>query len=273
MAGERIGTHVKRLGRQVVEAAGSVWRAGREVELLHRAMAFATLFFVTLVPLLVVIAAALPSRGSGIADWIAEGLGVSGSSAHAVDELFASRQAVLSTTTALGLVGLALFGISLMAAVQTAYERIWHLPSGAWHTLWRQVLGLAGLIALILLSTWRGMPWPSTAASTAPRIAVGACGGVLYFWWLQHLLLGSRVTWLRLLPGALATVAAFAGLRLFSELVFAPLIVSNAVSYGAVGTILVVQSWLVGVGYTVYGGALVGRLGQARHHPVPRHGP
>lgn len=44
---------------------------------------------------------------------------------------------------------------------------------------------------------------------------------------------------------------------------------SNAVSYGAVGTILVVQSWLVGVGYTVYGGALVGRLGQARHHPAP----
>ncbi|MER5597946.1 YhjD/YihY/BrkB family envelope integrity protein [Streptomyces sp. NPDC002265] len=255
---------VKEPCRRVVEAAASVWRAGREIELLHRAMAFATLFLVTLVPLLVVIAAALPAQGSGIADWITEGLGVSGSSVPAVDELFASRQAVLSATTVLGLVGLALFGISLMAAVQNAYERIWQLPPGPWHSLWRQILGLAGLIALILLSTWRGLPWPGTAASTAPRVAVGACGGVLYFWWLQHFLLESRVSWLRLLPGAVATVGAFAGLRLFSKLVFAPLIVTNAVSYGAVGTILVIQSWLVGVGYTVYGGALIGRLLPAR---------
>ncbi|MFG2819977.1 ribonuclease BN [Kitasatospora sp. NPDC048365] len=250
------------------QGAGRLWRSGRELELLHRAMAFATLFFVTLVPLLVVIGAALPARGSGVADWITEGLGVSGGPADAVNELFASRSAVLSTTTALGLAGLAAFGISLMAAVQNTYERIWHLPAGPWHALWRQVLGLAGLIALILLSTWRGLPWHSATSSAGSRIVVGACGGLLYFWWLQHLLLGSRVAWLRLLPGAVATVAAFAGLRFFSELVFAPLIVSNAVSYGAVGTILVVQSWLIGVGYTVYGGALVGRFVRPDRRPV-----
>lgn len=31
-------------------------------------------------------------------------------------------------------------------------------------------------------------------------------------------------------------------------------------TYGPFGTLLVVQSWLVGVGFVVYGGALVGRL-------------
>ncbi|GAA4831352.1 ribonuclease BN [Kitasatospora terrestris] len=267
MAEERARARLAGLGRRVRRGAGRVWRQGRELELLHRSMAFATLFFVTLVPLLVVIAAALPARGSGVADWITEGLGVSGSSADAVNELFASRSEVLSTTTALGLAGLAVFGVSLMAAVQNAYERIWQLAPAPWHTLWRQVLGLAGLIALILLSTWRGLPWRGDAVSPAPRIAVGACGGVLYFWWLQHLLLGARIAWLRLLPGAFATVAAFAGLRYFSEVVFAPLMVSNAVSYGAVGTILVVQSWLIGVGYTVYGGALAGRLLAASSPP------
>ena len=258
MTGKGIRARATALGRQARAVAERVWRDGRELELLHRAMAFAALFFVTLVPLLVVIAAALPTRGNGIADWIIDGLGLSGHSAQTVGEVFASRREVLSATTALGLAALAVFGISLMAALQRTYERIWQLSPAAWHTMWRQVVGLAGLIGFILLTTWRGLPWHGTAASTALRAAVGVCGGVLYFWWLQRLLLGTRVAWRPLLPGAVATVVAFGGLRIFSQLVFAPLIVSNAVSFGAVGTVLVVQSWLIGVGYTVYAGALTG---------------
>jgi membrane protein len=42
-------------------------------------------------------------------------------------------------------------------------------------------------------------------------------------------------------------------------LVFEPLIVTNAVTYGALGTVLIVQSWLIGVGWVVYGGQLTGR--------------
>ncbi|WSJ71761.1 YihY/virulence factor BrkB family protein [Kitasatospora sp. NBC_01250] len=238
--------------------------------MLHRAMAFAALFFVTLVPLLVVVAAAFPSRGSGIADWINDGLALSGRSAKAVGELFASRSEVLNTTTALSLAALAVFGISLMAAVQRTYERIWNLRPGAWHAVWRQVLGLAGLIAVILLTTWRGALPHEATASTALRAGLSVCGGVLYFWWLQHLLLASRIAWSALFPGAVATVAAFAGLRVFSQLVFAPLIVSNAVSYGAVGSVLIVQSWLIGVGYTVYAGAMVGRVSRDDRSPEDR---
>ncbi|MFB7617740.1 MULTISPECIES: YhjD/YihY/BrkB family envelope integrity protein [unclassified Kitasatospora] len=235
------------------------WRRGREVELLHRAMAFAALCFVTLVPLLVVIAAASPTRGSGIADWIADGLGLSGRSSAAVGQLFASRREVLSTTTGLSLAALAVFGVSLMTAVQNAYERIWQLPPGAWRSAWRQVAALVGLIGYILVAAWSRVPWEHTAAQPALQVVATVCGGVLLFWWLQRLLLGARVPWRRLLPGAGATVVALVGLRAFSRLVFAPLIVSNVVTYGPVGTVLVVQSWLIGVGFSVYGGAIAGR--------------
>jgi membrane protein len=61
------------------------------------------------------------------------------------------------------------------------------------------------------------------------------------------------------MPGAVATVAGLAGLRVFSGLVFQPLIASNAVSYGALGSFLIVQSWLIGVGWVIYGGQLFGR--------------
>jgi membrane protein len=60
------------------------------------------------------------------------------------------------------------------------------------------------------------------------------------------------------MPGAVATLVGLAGLRAFSGLVFEPLIVRNAVSYGTLGTVLIVQSWLIGVGWVVYAGQLFG---------------
>jgi membrane protein len=69
-----------------------------------------------------------------------------------------------------------------------------------------------------------------------------------------------RIEWVFLLmPGAVATLVGLTGLRAFSGLVFEPLIVSNAVSYGALGTVLIVQSCLIGVGWVIYAGQLFGR--------------
>lgn len=45
------------------------------------------------------------------------------------------------------------------------------------------------------------------------------------------------------------------GLRVFSRLVVLRLIASNTVTYGPVGIVLVIKSWLVGVG-VVFGGTL-----------------
>ncbi|WP_052434219.1 YhjD/YihY/BrkB family envelope integrity protein [Streptacidiphilus melanogenes] len=236
-----------------------LWDHGRHVEIMQRSLAFAALFFVTLVPLLVVIAAAEGSRSSGIAQWVTDALGLNGQGAESVKGLFVTRRQTLSTTTGVSLAALAVFGISLMASVQAAYERIWNLPRGPWHTTWRQTVGLAGLIGYILLAEWSGTPGQHTPAQPALRVAATVLGGVALFWWLQWLLLGSRIPWSRLLPGAVATVAALAGLRLFSRFILAPLLVMNAVSYGTVGTVLIVQSFLIGVGYTLYAGCLAGQ--------------
>jgi membrane protein len=66
------------------------------------------------------------------------------------------------------------------------------------------------------------------------------------------------VSYLAALPGAVATIVGLGGLRVFSGLVFEPLVASNAVSYGALGTVLIMQSWLIGVGWVIYGGQLFG---------------
>lgn len=263
------------LGRFLHVRGTHVWQRGKEVELMHRAMGFAALGLVTLAPLLIVVAAALPIQERGFALWIVDGMGLSGRPADAVQDVFAAPSKVLSTTSVLGVVLLALFGVTFAGSVQTGYEKVWDLPAGRWHTVWRRVVWLVALTAYLFAEAQSVAVLGSGTLRSSGRIGLSALLGVLFFWWGQRFLLGGRVPWRALLPGAIATVVGLGGLRLFSSLVFSPLIVSNAVSYGSVGTVLIVTSWLIGVGFVVFGGALVGRywyLHEPHHvpHPHPR---
>jgi membrane protein len=187
---------------------------------------------------------------------------VSSAAREEVGKLFARPGQVLQTTTAFGLAALAVFGLSFGAAVQTGYEKIWELPPARWYARWRHVLWLAVLVGSLYLTAtttlWRHSPAGTLAATLS---------AILFFWWSQRMLLGGRTAWNALLPGAVVSALGLLGLRVFSRLVFSPLIASSAVAYGPFGTVLVVQSWLVGVGVVAYGGALTGRL---LHEELPR---
>ncbi|MGI5448266.1 YhjD/YihY/BrkB family envelope integrity protein [Streptomyces sp. CA-243310] len=239
--------------------AGLAWSRGRQMELMHRAMGFAALGFLTLVPLLVVVAAAAPGSGYGFGRWLGQALGVTASSRARVEVLFGSADLALERTTAFGLAALAVFGLTFGSAVQTGYEKVWDLPTARWHTMWRHVVWLALLVCYLAMLVGIPSP-PHDVIGNVVGTITDLLGTVLFFWSSQRLLLGGRVRWRALLPGAVATSIGLLGLRVFSQLVFSPLIASNAVTYGPFGTLLVVQSWLVGVGFVVYGGALVGRL-------------
>ena len=252
--------------RAVLRSAERIWhdlralyRSGQEFELMRRALGFAALAILTVVPLLIVVAAASPAPHRGLAVWVVYGMGLTGSSSDAVTGLFSAPARVLGTTSVFSVVLLAFFGVSFASSVQAGFERVWGLPAGPWHKIWRQVVWLIALLAYIYAAatvgsvTHRGLP------VTAARVAVAVVLGIAFFWWGLRFLIGGRVSYLAALPGAVATVVFLAGLRVFSRLVFEPLIATNAVTYGALGTVLIVESWLIGVGWVIFGGQLFGR--------------
>nr|WP_319020227.1 ribonuclease BN [Streptomyces peucetius] len=206
-------------------------------------------------PLLIIVSSADPEHGRGFAQWLGEGLGVSTASRQQVEQLFIRPGQALRTTTAFGIAALAVFGLAFGAAVQTGYEKVWDLSPARWWARWRHVVWLGILTGYLFISATTTLRREPLAGG-----AVASLSAALFLWWSQHLLLGGRIRWRALLPGAVATVIGLLGLRVFSRLVFSPLIASNAFTYGPVGTVLVIQSWLVGVGVVVFGGALVGRL-------------
>jgi membrane protein len=253
--------------RPVLRAAERLWRdlrfedlhrRGKEFELMYRAMGFAALSMLTVFPLLVIVAAASAATHHGIALWVVYGMGLTGSSARAVVQLFSAPARVLSTTSAYSLVLLALFGVTFAGSVQAGFERVWGLPAGPWHKIWRQVVWLTVFVAYVYAAATVEDVTRHSPAETAARVLVAVVLGVAFFWWGLRFLVGGRVSYLAALPGAVVTVAFLAGLRVFSALVFQPLVVSNAVTYGALGTVLIVQSWLIGVGWVVYAGQLFG---------------
>jgi membrane protein len=252
----------------LLRRAGRVWtdfrvnelhRSGKEFELMERAMGFAALAMLTVFPLLIVVAAAGAATHHGVAVWVVYGMGLNGSSARAVTQLFSAPAKVLSTTSAFSLVLAAIFGVAFAGSVQGGFERIWGLPAGPWHQIWRQLVWLVVFMAYIYAAATVGAATRHTAVQSVSRVLVATVLGLIFFWWGLRFLVGGRVSYLAAMPGAVATLACLAGLRVFSTLVFEPLVVTNAVSYGALGTVLVVQSWLIGVGWVVYGGQLFGR--------------
>ncbi|MFF4422568.1 ribonuclease BN [Streptomyces sp. NPDC001549] len=242
--------------------AGRHWGRIRDVDLWQRSLGFSALGFLTLVPLLIVVSAADTATGQGFAQWLGDGLGVSPAARAEIDRLFALPGQAWRTTTAFGLAVLTVFGLSFATMLQSGYEKIWDLPPARWWARWRHVVWLGVLIGVLYLSAITP-PWRESPARGFVTVAIGT----LFFWWSQRLLLGGRVAWTALLPGAVATMIALLGLRIFSRLVFSPLIASSAVTYGPFGTVLVIQTWLVGIGVVIFGGALTGRL---LHDELPR---
>ncbi len=236
-----------------------LYRSGKEFELIGRAMGFAALAMLTMFPLLVLVAAASAVAHHGLARWVVYGMGLTGSSARAVVQLFSAPARVLGTTSAFSVLLLAVFGVTFAGSVQAGFERVWGLPAGPWHKIWRQAVWLTVLIAYIYAVATVGDVTGHAPAETVSRVSVAVVLGIAFFWWGLRFLVGGRVSYLAALPGAVVTVAFLTGLRAFSAWVFQPLIVSNAVTYGALGTVLIVQSWLIGVGWVVYGGQLFGR--------------
>ncbi|MBT2449779.1 YihY/virulence factor BrkB family protein [Streptomyces sp. ISL-43] len=235
--------------------AGRRWIHVRGLDLWQRSLGFAALGFLTLVPLLIVVSAADTRGGQGFAQWLGDGLGVSPAAQVEIERLFALPGQAWRTTTAFGLALLAVFGLSFGTMLQSGYEKVWDLPASRWWARWRHVLWLGVLVGVLYLAAI-APPWRDSPGRGFVTVAIG----VLFFWWSQRLLLGGRVSWTALLPGSVATMLGLLGLRVFSRLVFSPLIASSAVTYGPFGTVLVIQTWLVGIGVVVFGGALVGRL-------------
>ncbi|WP_354641973.1 YhjD/YihY/BrkB family envelope integrity protein [Kitasatospora camelliae] len=246
--------------REEVPLVGRALRQIVRVNLLDSATRLAAQAFLSALPALLAVAVFAPAAiRDGVVSSMRDQLGITGEAQKTFQQMMSAEHTdVTQSFGAVGVVVTLLSATTLSRALQRVCERCWEIPkAGTRVAAWRWLVWLlVWLVFLVLqvpvrkgfgLGVWIGYPLLLVFAT-------------LLWWWTQHLLLGSRVRWYPLLPGAvlcgggqvLLTVAA---------LVYLPGAVSRSVAkFGPYGVVFTSLSWLIVLFTAMTLGIALGRV-------------
>jgi membrane protein len=252
---------------------GRGYRRMRELDLDTHTLALCAQQVLCTAPLIVAISALLQrTTGHGIARVMGRFFGLHGDSAADVTQLFGRTAASISTLTLiLGVITAIIFTTSVAATQQRGFELIWTLPrvsgmrSYARQLLWTPALTVFSLAELAAgrIGHWSDKHVVGLGAWTA-TIAQGFLT-FLFYWWTQRWLLGGRVTWRALLPGALSVGVLTSLMVRISREIVPPQIAWQVHAYGLIGGVFVLSVWLMVLSVLIFGGVLLGALLAERH--------
>jgi membrane protein len=237
--------------------AGHVARRAVEIDVVHQALVFAALAFLLVVPILISVSALVPlGAGGGVAAGFAHRFGLTDEATQDLQHLFPARTTVQGTATWGGALLSAICAFSWPLTLQKGYESAWALPRAGFRELWRPVTWLLTVVSLLAVTAL--LHAVSSGAGSAAVVAFGVPALLAWCWWTQHFLLGGRVAWRRLLPGAVATTIGLIGLAVLAGLLLSASIVANHDEYGPIGVVFAMMSWLIALSVVMFGGALLG---------------
>jgi membrane protein len=240
--------------------AGRLQRRIVEVQLTKQALILAALALMLVIPALVTLAAVLPlGTDDGALGGFALRLGLTPQATHDLQQLFPSRTTVRNASTWIGATLTVILTVRWPMALQRAYEIVWGLPFGGLRSLGRPLLWLAGAIAVVAVAALVD-PLLSGVAWLVALLALGLPLVIGWAWWTQYLLLGGRIPWRPLLPGAVVIGVGLVGLRLGADVVLSPAITNHYREYGPLGIVFVMLSWFVAFSVVLLGGAVLGHL-------------
>lgn len=224
---------------------------------LDRAMGIASQSFTALIPLLILVSAALPTgSGNAVADSIIRRFELTGDAARSVEIVFAQSE---PGSVGLGSLFLLVFsGVSLTRRLQRMYLEMYGLPSlpgvrGSFNA----ALGLGVILVEIAL-----LYFVRTLVRTLPfdwafGLPLTVFAGLVIWTSVPFLLLDRRISWQRLLPaGALAgTAVSLYGVA--TTLYMPRLMTSYSERYGLFGVTVAIVGWLLCIAIIVVAASVV----------------
>ena len=93
---------------------------------------------------------------------------------------------------------------------------------------------------------------------------VGLVVLTLFWWFTMWLLLGGRITWLELLPSAIATAVCWIGMEVVFSFIFSSSVISDDKKYGSIGVVFALMSYLIAIGVVIILGAVFGVVWRER---------
>jgi membrane protein len=248
-----------------------------EVQYIDRSVALAAKGFVSLLPLVVAVAAVAPeSVREAITSALEHRLGLSGRSLELVRSGFESSTHFASATGYVGGLLLLFYAVSFTSALQRMFAQAWRRPPTKDRR--RPVKGLSWLACMIVLVC---------IAGGLREVFTGVIGVLLFgvltvialtgVWWVTaFLMLQGHLRWRVLLPSALLTATGSVIYTATSGLWMPRAVLANDAQFGLFGVAMTLVSWFVGLAFIVVGATTVspvlayqpGALGRVMRGPV-----
>lgn len=241
-----------------------MWDRLTAVDFFGHSFQLAALGILCFFPFLMVVTAA---AGTSAAQLVVGRLGLDREAAQAVVTLFKPYPSS-GTLTVTSACLLALGAMAVAGTLQSWYQSVFDVPGRGWRDVPVRMYWLAALFAYAAAQAALGQALGARGGPVLEGLA-GFALATFFWWWSMKLLLAGAPSWRSLLPAALATGVCWAGLGVFSARYFSSSIVSNQQSYGPIGVVMVILSWLVAVGVVIHLGSVVGCL-YLEHRSRPR---
>ena len=249
-------------------AAGTFWSKLNAIDFMNSSLQFAALAVLCLFPFLITVSA---ESGGDARHALVARLGLDQEAARDVDKLMSSGSHAVTTLSIVG-AGVVLLGaLGIASTLQVWYERAYGQPpaQNVARQLANRLLWLGGLMGYLSLQDFSFIQLKQVGGARVPVYIATFILAVPFYWWTPHILLLGRVSWGRLFPVGLATAVCVTGLGVFSGLLFSQQIVSSASDYGSIGVVMVLLSYLIGLGVCIHLGAVAGRMWDERRSEPP----
>ena len=260
------GSHA--VDRMQATAAGIFWSRLNAIDFMNSSLQFAALAVLVLFPFLVVVSA---ESGGDARNALILRLGLDKQAAQDVDQLMSSGRHAVTTLGIIGAAVVLLGALGIASTLQVWYQRVYDQPPA--HNLVRQLadrfLWLGGMVLYLALQDFSFTRLKPVGGARVPTDVATFVLAVAFYWWTPHVLLLGRVGWGRLFPVGVATALCVTGLGVFSNLLFSSQIVSSATDYGPIGVVMILLSYLIGLGVCIHLGAVAGRIWNERGSEPP----
>jgi membrane protein len=252
-------------GRVSGSTPAKVWSRLNAVDFMDSSIQFAALALLCLFPFLIIVAA---EWGGDLRPALIRRLGLNHEAADDVYGLMAPGKHVVATLDVLGLALVVLGAFGIASTLQAWYRRVYDQPAGSgWMRLYTaRFMWLVGFVLYLAVQDLLNRH-DARLAARVPLYLAYFVVAVGFYWWSQHVLLLGRVGWRPLFPGAVATGVCVTGLAVFSALIFSGQITSSYDSYGSIGVVTVLLSYLIGFGVCLHLGAVAGQVWNERNTP------
>ncbi|GEL99431.1 YhjD/YihY/BrkB family envelope integrity protein [Cellulomonas terrae] len=228
------------------------------IEPFDRAMTLAAQAFVSVVPVMIVIAAFRPTE-PGFGRFMADAMGLSDATRDAVADSVTTDVTVGSSVGVLGLLVAVLSATAYSRALERMYAKVWHVPRPGLRSAWRWV---ATVLAVVLAVALLGLMREATEGVPLPQVwdfVLRLIVWTVVWTYVPWALLRATIP-LRALAFTGAVTAVLMCVLNVVGIVYLPIVLeSGARQYGVLGLVFAYIGWLFAFSFALVLATVVGR--------------